>query len=278
MIVCVYVNDLLYIGNNEKLFAQFKQDMFQEFEMTNNGLMSYVLGNQVQQRRDGIYLSQEKYIKELLEKFRMSNYGTVNTLVVTNYKLSREWEGEEVNALQYKSLIESLRYLTITRQNIVYGVSLLSRYMETPRETHWQAGKRILRYVKGSMNLGLRYVYGERFELIGYSDSDLGRDPIERKSTIGYVFFGASTTFSWTSKKKSIVALSSCETEYIALVSTVCDIIWLKNLLDSLKHLQKATTVLVDNMSTIKLAKNPVQHEMSKHINTRFHFIRDHVK
>lgn len=179
--------------------------------MADNGLMSSFLGIQVQQTRDGIYLSQEKYIKELLQKFRMSNYGIANTLVATNYKLSREREGDEVNSLQYKSLIGSLRYLTITRSNIVYGVSLLSRYMETPRETHWQAAKRILRYVKGSMNLGLHYGYGEGFELIGYSNSDWGRDPIERKSTTRYVFFRASIAFSWTSKKQSIVTLFSCE-------------------------------------------------------------------
>ncbi|KAM2111637.1 hypothetical protein ACFX1R_014233 [Malus domestica] len=138
------------------------------------------------------------------------------------------------------------------------GVGLVSRYMETPRESHWLAVKRILRYIR---------------------DSDWGGDQDERKSTTGYVFFLGSTTFSWTSKKQSIIASSSCEAEYVAVASTVCEAIWLRNLLKSVCHPQVESTVIhVDNMSAIKLAKNPVQHGRSKHIDTRFHFLRDHVK
>ncbi|XP_038722012.1 secreted RxLR effector protein 161-like [Tripterygium wilfordii] len=158
----------------------------------------------------------------------MSNYDIVNTPMVTNHKLSKEREGEEVNSLQYKSLIGSLRYLTITRPDIVYGMSLLSHYMETPRESHWRAAKRILRYVKGTFNFGLHYTYGQNFELVGYSDSDWGEDPFEGKSITGYVFFGTSTTFSWSSKKQNIVALSSGEAEYVAVASTMCEAIRLK--------------------------------------------------
>jgi len=209
----------------------------------------------------------------------MSNCTAINTPAVPNQNLSIEGEGDTVDPTNYKSLIGSLRYLTTTRPDIVYGVSLLSRYMERPIESHWQAAKRILRYVKGTLNFGLYYTYGETFELKGYSDSDWGRDPVEKKSTTGYVFFGSSTAFSWSSKKQSIVALSSCEAEYVPAASTVCETIWLRNLLVALKQPhQDSVMIHVDNKSAIKLAKNPVQHGRSKHIDTKFHFIREHVK
>ncbi|XP_052180941.1 secreted RxLR effector protein 161-like [Diospyros lotus] len=204
--------------------------------MTNNGLMTYFLGIQVQQNSNGISLSQEKYSRELLEKFGMGNCGVVTTPVMPNHQLSIEEDGAEVDATQYKRLIGSLRYLTMTRPDIEYGVRLLSRYMEAPKKSHWQATKRILRYVKGTLTMGLHYVCGVKFKLIGYSDSEWGRDPLERKSTTGYVFFGGSAAFSWTSNKQSIIALSSCDAEYVALASTVCEAIWLKNLLIALKH------------------------------------------
>ena len=153
-------------------------------------------------------------------------------------------------------------------------MGLLSCYIETPMESHWQAAKQILRYIKGTLNFGIYYACGEKFELKGYLDSDWGCDLVEKKITTGYMFFGSSTSFSWSSKKQSIVALSSCETEYVATASTVYQAIWLKNLLGALKHPQHdPVQIYVDNVSTIKLAKNPVQYGRSKHIDTRFHFI-----
>ena len=113
-------------------------------------------------------------MKEILEKFKMSNCNPVNTPIATGMKLSREENGDFVNSIFFKSLVGSLRYLTITRLDIVYGVGLVSRYMETPKESHWLAAKRILRYIKGTLNLGLFYTNGETAELIGYSDR-LGR-------------------------------------------------------------------------------------------------------
>ncbi|KAM1936926.1 hypothetical protein ACFX15_014142 [Malus domestica] len=272
-------DDLLFTGNNEAMFREFKQSMFSEFEMTDNGLMSYFLGIEVKQESDGIYISQQKYMRDILEKFNMDKCNDVNTPVAIGLKLSKEGEGEFVNSTMYKSLVRSLRYLTITRPNIVYGIGLMSWYMETPKESHWLAAKRILRYIRGTLNYGLFYNFGEDAKLFGYSDSDWGGDQDERKSTTGYVFFLGSTVFSWTSKKQSIIALSSCEAEYIVAASTVCEAIWLRNMLKSLCHPQMESTVIhVDNMSANKLAKNPVQHGRSKHIDTRFHFFRDHVK
>ena len=276
LVLCLYVDDLLFTGNSEHLFADFKQSMFKEFEMTDNGLMSYFLGIEVKQENDGIFISQKKYMRDILEKFKMENCNAVSIPVGTGVKLSKEGDGKLVDSTLYKSLVGSLRYLTITRPDILYGVGLVSRFMEIPRESYWLAAKRILRYIQGTLNFGLFYDYGKDAKLVGYSDSDWGGDEEETKSTTGYVFYLGSTAFSWTSKKQAVVALSSCEAEYVALSSTVCEAIWLRNLLESLNHPQEESTEIhVEGAN--KLAKNPIQHGRSKHIHIRFHFLRDHV-
>jgi hypothetical protein len=151
--------------------------------------------------------------------------------------------------------------------------------METPDQSHLNAAKRILRYIKGTMNEGMFYTSSKDFNLVGYSDSDWGRDLDERKSTTGFVFFMGDTSFTWSSKKQSIVTLSSCEAEYVAANSAVCHSIWLRNMLKFLGFPQEnPTEIYIDNRSAIALAKNPVYHERSKHIDTRHHFIREHVK
>jgi hypothetical protein len=130
--------------------------------------------------------------------------------------------------------VGSLRYLTRTRSNILYGVGLISRYMETPDQFHLNATKRILRYIKWTINEGIFYTLSKNFNLINYSDGDWGRDLDERKSTTWFVFFIGDISFTWSSKKQSIVMLSSCEAEYFATNLVVCHLIWLRNML---KHL-----------------------------------------
>jgi uncharacterized protein len=196
LIICLYVDDLLYIENNSEMFKEFKQSMFREFEITDNGLMSYFLGIEVKQQHDGIFISQKKYMNEILEKFKMESCNSMSTLVETSIKLLKEGDGRVIEPTLYKSLVGSLRYLTITRPDIVYRVGLVSRYMETPMENHWLATKRILRYIKGTLNLGFFYAYGDEAKLVSYSDSDWGCDQDEKKSIIGYAFYFSSTTFS----------------------------------------------------------------------------------
>ncbi|KAK8954017.1 hypothetical protein KSP39_PZI002015 [Platanthera zijinensis] len=151
--------------------------------------------------------------------------------------------------------------------------------MEEPKQDHFTAAKRILRYVNGTRDHGQKYSSGGELKLVGYSDSDYGGDVNDRKSTSGYAFNMGTAAFSWSSKKQATIALSSCETEYIAATACACQAIWLRNLLGELHHAQEGpTTVLVDNMSAIQLAKNPVLHGRSKHIETRYYFLREQVE
>lgn len=172
----------------------------------------------------------------------MNNCKHVSTLVECEIKLSKHEEGERVDPTIFKSLVGSLRYLTCIRPDILYGVGLVSRYMESPTTTHFKAAKRILRYVKGTIDFGLLYPSSNEFKLAGYSDSDWNGDVDDRNSTTGFVFYLESSAFTWSSKKQPIVTLSTCEAEYVAATSSVCHAIWLRKLLKELHMPQEDAT------------------------------------
>ncbi|XP_020245226.1 uncharacterized protein LOC109823362 [Asparagus officinalis] len=207
------------------MFEEFKKNMIKEFEMTDIGEMSYFLGVEVSQSEKGIFISQKKYAKEIIRKFNMNNCKLIATPVEVRVKLRRDSPGISIDPTLYKSLVGSLRYLTITRPDIVFAVGLGRRYMEEPRQEHFKVAKRILRYVRGSIDQGLFYTRCTDSRSVGYTDSDYGGDLDERKSTSGYMFNIGSAAFSWSSKKQSIVALSSCEAEYIAASACACQAI-----------------------------------------------------
>ncbi|KAK2966107.1 hypothetical protein RJ640_001521 [Escallonia rubra] len=263
-------DDLIFTWNNPSMFKEFKNAMAQEFEMTDIGLMSYYLGIEVKQRDNGIFIFQEGYAKEILKKFKMDDSNLVSTPVECGVKLSKKDVGEKVDPTFFKSLVGSLRYLTCTRPDILFGVWLISRYMEALTGTHMKAAKRILRYLKGTIEFGLFYSPSNNFKLLGYRDSDWAGDLDDRKSTTGFVFYMGDMTFTWSSKRQPIVTLSTCEAEYVAATSCVCQAIWFRFLLREL-HLpqEESIEIFVDNKSAIALAKNPVFHDRSKHINTR---------
>ncbi|CAH9097660.1 unnamed protein product [Cuscuta europaea] len=253
--------------------------MSQEFEMTDMGLMSYYLGIEVKQSESGIFIGQEGYAKKILENIKMDDCNPINTPVDCGVKLSKFGDEEKVEPTIFKSLVGSLRYLTCTRPDILYGVGFISRYMEDPRTSHWKAAKRIFRYIKGTLNFGLFYNSCKDFKLVGYSDSDWAGDVDDHKSTTGFVFLLDNTAFTWSSKKQPIVTLSTCEAEYVAGYSCVCHAIWLRNLFKEIGMPQKeATEIYVDNKSAIALGKNPVFHDRSKHIDTRYHYIRECIE
>ncbi|XP_038704736.1 secreted RxLR effector protein 161-like [Tripterygium wilfordii] len=167
-------------------------------------------------------------------------------------------------------------YLKATRPDIAFSVSLISRYMENPTQLHLQAAKRILRYLKGTIDFGVLYSKGGGSNLIAYADSDYAGDLEDMKSTSGYVFMLGSGAVSWSSKKQPIVTLSTTEAEFIAAASCSCQAVWMRRILGEVDHEQsEATVVFCDNSSTIKLSKNPVLHGRSKHIDVRFHFLRE---
>ena len=166
-------------------------------------------------------------------------------------------------------------YLTATRPDIMFSVSLISRYMENPTEIHLLAAKRILRYLQGTRDFGLFYKKGEKLELFGFTDSDYVGDQGDRRSTSSYVFMLGIGVVSWSSKKQQIISLSTTEAEFIATRACACQAIWLRRILDELQFKQVEATTVFCNNSAIKLSKNPVLHERSKHIDMKYYFLRD---
>ncbi|KAA0044919.1 putative mitochondrial protein [Cucumis melo var. makuwa] len=175
--------------------------------------------------------------------FRMANCNLVSMPMEVSLKLVRDPEGRKIDNTLYKKIVGSLMYLTATEPDIMHAVSIISRYMEFPTVMHLLVAKRIFRYLQGTSEYGLFYKKSEKSSLVGLTDSDYAGDLGDRKSTFGYVFMMNSTAISWCSKKQSIVTLSTTEAEFV--VATVCT------------------------------CQNPVLHGRSKHIDVKFHFIRD---
>ena len=172
MFVCLYVDDILFIGDDPTMIQDFKQSMVKEFEMTDLGLMAYFLGLEVKQCSDGIFISQAKYPIKVLKKFAMEDCCPADNPVEYGTKLTKEEGGDLVNPTNYKSVIGYLRYLTYTRSDILFGVGLINRYMEKPRSSYLRIAKRILCFVKGTTSYGLFYSSLQNLEITGYSDSD----------------------------------------------------------------------------------------------------------
>ena len=243
--------------------------------MSDLGLLTSYLRIEVKQERGKIVLSQKSYALRILEQSGMSECNPAHTPLESRCKFGKE-SHPSVNSTIYQSLMGSLRYLTHTRPDLMFSVGYLSRYMENPTTEHMSAVKRILRYVKGTLDLGLVYKKNEAgIKLVGYSDSDYAGDPDDRKSTTGMAFFLGNNLICWASQKQKIVALSSCEAEYVAATTAACQGIWLARLIGELMNKEMISmTLMVDNKSAIALSKNPVFLNRSKHIETKFHFIR----
>ena len=254
--------------------------MKDKFEMIDLGLLSSYLGMEVRQSSVNIFLSQRAYTNHILKVFKMNDCNTIQTPMEVHLKLQREAEGKLVNSTNFRSLIGSLRYLMNTRPAITYCVSYLSRFMDKPSSEHLVAAKRILRYLKGTVNFGILYKRGDRdMKITGYSDSDYVGYINDRKSISGQIFFLGGLPITWNLVKQRVVAQSTCEAEYIAVSSATCQGLWISRLIKELMSLEEnLVKILVDNKSALELTRNPVHHSRSMHIDTRHHFIRDCIE
>jgi Reverse transcriptase (RNA-dependent DNA polymerase)/Integrase core domain len=280
-IIGVYVDDLIITGTSEFEIEKFKMQMKETFRMSDLGLLSYYLGIEVKQKKGEVLLSQEGFALKILQQCGMSECNLTKTPMEARLKLRKDSSSVLVDQNKYRSIVGSLRYLLHTRPDLTYSVGIVSKFMESPRSEHMAAVKQILRYIKGSISLGCVYkrCSDSELKLVGFSDSDLAGNLDDRKSTTGVLFFLGGNIISWFSRKQKVVALSSCEAEYIAAASAACQGIWLETLrADLLGHEFMKIKLKIDNMSAISLCKNPVFHDRSKHIDTRYHYIRENVE
>jgi len=217
LLIGVYVDDLIICGPNSQRIAEFKDQMKNTFSMSDLGLLSYYLGMEVKQEKGQITICQKAYAKKILEMLNMTRCNPVDTPMEQRVKLTTAKPGTELDSTRYRSVIGSLRYLVNTRPDIAYAVGIARRFMEAPAKEHWSVVKRIVRYIAGTLDYGCKYQKGENvaLNLLGYTDSDCSGDLVHRKSTSGIIFYLGSNLVTWASQKQKVVALSSCEAEYI---------------------------------------------------------------
>jgi hypothetical protein len=208
----------------------------------------------------------------------MSKAKEAATPMANSCYLDSDEKGKSIEVSKYRGLIGSLLYLTASRPDIMFSVCLCARFQANPKESHLTAAKRILKYLKGTVNVGLWYPKDANLALIGYSDSDFAGCKLDRKSTSGTCHLLGSSLISWHSKKQACVALSTAEAEYIAAGSCCAQILWMQQQLKDFGVSLDHTPIKCDNTSAINLSKNPVLHSRTKHIDIRHHFLRDHIQ
>lgn len=281
LLVAIYVDDIIIACKNLKKIENFKKKLFQNFEMKDLGKIHYCIGlefSHVQiEGENTVKISQKKYIKEILQRFGMEDSKPVSTPMDPNSNLEKpKVKNEEImKKYPYQNLIGSLMYVSIgTRPDITFSVNFLSQFNTNYNESHWIAAKRVLRYLKGTINLELTYrTSGKEIEC--YTDADWGSSIDDRRSYTGYLFKMANAATSWETKKQRTVALSSTEAEYMSLTEAAKEALYEKKFLSELKFdSEKPIIIYNDNQSCQKLAKNNVYHSRTKHIDIKYHFIR----
>ena len=278
-LIAVYVDDLLIACSDLNELNQIKSQIAEKVSVVDKGPAKNFLSIEIE--RDGatgqITIHQNKYIRELLHEYKMEECRPVSTPLEPKFQVICENDNcEKVNPTLYQSLIGSLMYLAIcTRPDILHSVCKLSQRNKDPHHEHMAAARRLLKYLNKSANYELRYRKTGQ-PVICYADADWGGDASNRKSYTGYVFILAGSAFSWESKKQATVALSSTEAEYMALSSAAKEAVFLKKLLSEVKiHCPEKILIYGDNLGAIHLVKNPIYHSRSKHIDIKYHHIRN---
>lgn len=283
VIVVAYVDDLLIAGPNLDAIKTVKDELRRSYEMNNLGECSTFLNIRVTRDRNRrrIKLDQEAFATAILKRFGLDQCKAARTPMDTGLNLvaSKEKATRE-ETMEYQRMVGSLMYLMCeTRPDIAFAVSTLSRYLDNPGAAHLAAAKRVFRYLQGTKAFGIRYeVSGGR--LLGYSDSDWAGSRDDRKSTSGHIFLFGGGPISWSSKRQSVVATSTTEAEYIAAALATKEAVWLQTLLRELGESGSDidhVRLRMDNTGAIALTKNPEFHQRTKHMDVRWHYIREQV-
>ncbi|KAJ9552977.1 hypothetical protein OSB04_017022 [Centaurea solstitialis] len=276
IIVQIYVDDIIFASTKPEMCQEFENTMKSQFKMSMMGELTFFLGLQVRQRLDGIFINQAKYVQDLLKRFDFGGSNSaVNRLLIL---LNADSSGKPVDQKTYRAIIGSLLYLTASGPDIVFYTGVCARFQCDPRDSHLSAVTRILRYLKGTPDFGLWYPKDSGFELIAYTDSDHAGCKLNRKSTSGACQFLGDKLVSWSSRKQNCVSLSTTEAEYVAAACCCSQVLWMKTQLADFGYTMQRIPIYCDSKSAIQITANPVQHSRTKHIDIRYHFIKDHVE
>lgn len=274
----VYVDDIIVTGSSNALVMEFITTLSNRFSLKEPTDITYFLGIKATPMAHGLHLMQRKYILDLLGRTNMLESKTVSTLMATTPKLSLQSGTCLADPGEYRTVIGSLQYLAFTRPDIAYAVNCLSQFMHRPTDLHWQAAKRVLRYLAGTSSHGILLRKDSPLTLHAFSDADWAGDTDDFASTNAYVLYLGMSSIAWSSKKQQGVARSSTEAEYRSVANTAAEIRWVCSLLTELGiTLLQTPVVYCDNMGATYLSANPVFHSRMKHLALDFHFIRDNV-
>ena len=282
--IALIVDDLLVSCPSKRTISELFSYLRKYYDIIDKGDIHWCLGILVERNRENftMKLSQQKFITDLLSRCKMADCKSQKTPAdvkrLSKSDCTSDPKERNFSSTLYHSVVGSLVYLAhTTRPDIAIAVNAVSRYVNNPGNTHWIAVKRILRYLKGTLSLGLTYNKSSK-NLVGYSDSDWGGNLDNRRSTTGYLFKIFGGTISWRVQLQPTVALSTVEAEYMAMSSACQEAVWLKRLSTDFSVSTQSISISVDNQSSISLAKNPVFHRQTKHIDIRHHFVRDCLK
>lgn len=272
----VYVDDIIVTGDDLVGMEKLKDRLVKEFEIKELGKLKYFLGIEVAHSQQGIFISQQKYVLDLLKETGKLGCKPVETPIEFNHKLGDDPQDITVDKHSYQRLVGRLIYLSHTRPDIAYAVSVVSQFMHNPKASHLTAVHRILQYLKGTPGKGILFKKGEGLTLEAYTDADYAGSMVDRRSTSGYCTFLGGNLVTWRSKKQNVVARSSAEAEFRSMALGICELLWLKIILEDLKiEWRKPMRLYCDNKSAINIAHNPVQHDRTKHIEVDRHFIKE---
>lgn len=278
LIIVLYVDDGLVAATQKSVIQEFLRKLEMEFKITREPLGCF-LNMLIEREEDGsIRLSQKVYAENLLQKFNMAEANAVST-PIDKYVQLEEKTGVRTSA-PYREVVGCLMYLAVaTRPDIAFAVNYASQFLEDPEDVHWLLVKRILRYVKGSTSVGIRYEAGSKGSVLkAFSDADYAGQSDTRRSVSGIVFMYSGGPISWASRRQECVSLSTTEAEYVAASEAARESVWLSRLFAEVSPLDNIPILFVDNQSAIKLAKNHEFHKRTKHIEVRYHFIRKELQ
>lgn len=275
----VYVDDIIITGPSPTTLQDLLTRLAARFSLKDLGTLSYFLGVEVLPHTKGLFLSQKKYVEDLLGRANMTEAKPVSTPMVTHPPLNLTDGTPPLVPTDYRALVGSLQYLSLTRLDVAFAVNRLSQFMHKPTDLHWAALKRLLRYLKGTSDYGITLHRNSPLRLHAYSDADWAGDRDTYISTTGYIVYLGRNPLSWSSKKQQGLARSSTEAEFRAVASTTAEIIWLQSLLSELDiKLDHTPGIYCDNLSATHYSANPVFHSRMKHLALAFHFVREKVQ
>lgn len=278
IIVVVYVDDIIFVGNKDSLSKDSADQMKSKFEISMLEELFYFLGLQISLLSKGIFISQTKYAKDMLKRFQMEDCKPISTPMVTKCKLSKIDESPDVDQTMYRSMIGSLLYLIASKPDIVQVVCMVARFQSAPKQSHVNVVRRIFKYLQGTLDYGLWYSKNDDFTLQAFTNADWVGCVDDKKSTSGGAFFLGGKLVSWHNKKQESISSSTVEAEYIAVVSCFTQVLWVKQTLkDILVEYSKPISIRCDNSSAINVSKSPIIHSRTKHIAIKYHFLREKV-